>query len=64
MSLERRRELVERKNPSLSKFRQCALGGSRSSIYCHRKMVSEADLFMMDEIGRQFLGTHFYGPRR
>ena len=65
MSLGKRREMVDREHPTLPILRQCALlGVSRSSIHYRPKGASEADLFLMREMDRQYLETPFYGPRR
>ena len=65
MSPGRRREMVDRKHPSLPVARQCALlGVSRSSIYYRPKMATEADLTLMRDMDRQYLETPFYGSRR
>ena len=65
MSPGRRREMVDREHPSLPIVRQCALlGVSRSSLYYLAKGASEADLFLMREMDRQYLETPFYGSRR
>ena len=65
MSLTQRREMVDRKHPSLSLMRQCALlGVSRSSIYHRPRGASEEDLSLMEEIDREYLETPFHGSRR
>ncbi len=65
MSPAQRREMVDRKHPSLSRVRQCALlGVSRSSIYYRPRAASEEDLFLMGQGDRQYLETSFYGTRR
>ena len=65
MSLERRREIVDRQHPALSTVRQCALLDiSRSSLYYRRKGTSPEDLAVMEAIDQQYLATPFYGSRR
>ena len=65
MSPARRRQMVDRKHPSLSLVRQCALlGVSRSSIYYRPRAASAEDLSLMGEIDRQYLETPFFGSRR
>ena len=65
MSPTQRREMVDRRHPSLSLVRQCALlGVSRSSIYYSPRAAPDEDLFLMGQIDRQYLETHFYGSRR
>ena len=65
MSPSRRRQMVDRKHPTLPVVRQCDLPGvSRSTIYHHPKGASEDDLFLMGEMDRQYLETPFYGSRR
>ena len=57
MSPGRRREMVNREHPSLPIVRQCILlGVSRSSLYYRAKGASEADLSLMREMDRQYLG--------
>ena len=65
MSPARRRQMVDREHPKLPIVRQCALlGVTCSSIYYRPKMASEADLFLMGDIDRQYLETPFYWSRR
>ena len=65
MSPGRRRQMVDRKHPTLPVVRQCdLLGVSRSTIYHRPKGASEDDLFLMGEMDRQYLETPFYGSRR
>ena len=65
MSPARRQQMVDRKHPSLSLVRQCALlGVSRSSIYYQPRAASTEDLSLMSEIDRQYLETPFFGSRR
>jgi len=65
LSVERRREVVERRHPSLSIKRQCTLLGiSRSGLYYQPKEISEEDLDLMKLIDRQYLLTPFYGARK
>ena len=48
--------MVDREHPKLPIVRQCALlGVSRSSLYYRSKGASEADLFLMREMDRQYL---------
>ena len=57
--------MVDREHPKSLIVRQCALlGVSRSSLYYLSKGASEADLFLMEEMDRQYLETPFYGSRR
>ena len=65
MSMERRREMVDREHPTLSIVRQCSLlRVNRSSLYYRPKEASEENLLLMREMDRQYLETPFYGPRR
>ena len=65
MSVERRREVVDRRHPSLSMVRQCnLLDISRSGLYYQPKGISEEDLTLMKLIDRQYLATPFYGARK
>ena len=65
MSLTWRSQLVDRKHPSLSIVRQCALlGVSRSGLYYRPKGVSREDLALMQAMDRQYLEAPFYGSRR
>ena len=65
MSIERRREVVERRHPSLSIVRQCRLLDiSRSGLYYQPVGISEEDLTLMKLIDRQYLATPFYGARK
>ena len=65
MSVERRREVVDRLHPSLSIKRQCELLDiSRSGFYYQPKGVSEGDLSLMKLIDRQYLVTPFFGTRK
>ena len=65
MSVERRREAVDRKHPSLSVVRQCKLLSiSRSGLYYQPKEISEEDLTLMKIIDRQHLAIPFYGARK
>ena len=65
MSVERRREVVDRLHPLLSMKRQCELLNiSRSGFYYHPKGVSEGDLNLMKLIDRQYLITPFFGARK
>ena len=65
MSMERRREMVDRKHPTLSIVRQCSLlGVNRSSLYYRHRGASEEELSLMKEMDRQYLETPFYGSRR
>ena len=65
MSMEHRREMVDRKHPTLSIVRQCSLlGVNRSSLYYRHRGASEEELSLMKEMDRQYLETPFYGSRR
>jgi len=65
MSRDRRREMVDRRNPALSTVRQCALLSiSRSSLNYRRKGTCPEDLAVMEAIDQQYLNTPFYGSRR
>ncbi len=65
MSVERRREVVDHRHPSLSIIRQCRLLDiSRSSLYYQPKGISEEDLALMKLTDRQYLITPFYGARK
>jgi putative transposase len=65
MSRERRREMVDRRHPTLSTLRQCSLLAiSRSSLYYRPRGPSQEDLALMKRIDRQYLATPFYGSRR
>jgi len=57
--------MIDRKHPSLSLSRQCALlDVSRAGLYYQRVGVSDEDLALMKLIDRQYLLTPFYGTRR
>ena len=65
MSVERRREVVDHRHPSLSIVRQCRLLDiNRSGLYYQPKGISEEDLTLMKLIDRQYLVTSFYGARK
>ena len=65
MSVERRREVVDRRHTSLSIKHQCnLLDISRSGLYYQPKGISEEDLVHMNLIDRQYLATPFYGARK
>ena len=65
MSMERRREMVDREHPTLSIVRQCSLlRVNRSSLYYRPKVASEENLLLMREMDRQYLETPLYGSRR
>ena len=65
MSPARRRQMVDRRHPSLSLVRQCALlGVSRSSLYYRPRAASEEDLSLTGEIDRQYQETNLFGSRR
>jgi len=65
LSVERRREVVDHRHPSLSIVRQCRLLDiSRSGVYYQPKGISEDDLVHMKLIDRQYLATPFYGARK
>ncbi len=57
--------MVDRRHPSLSVVRQCALLDiSRSGLYYQPKGISEEDLTLMKLVDRQYLVTPFYGARK
>jgi putative transposase len=65
VSVERRREVVDHRHPSLSIVRQCRLLDiSRSGLYYQPKGISEEDLDLMKLIDRQYLVTPFFGARK
>lgn len=65
MSVERRREKVERDHPQLSLSRQCRLLGlSRGSFYYEPKGESKENLALMRRIDEQYLKTPWYGSRQ
>ena len=65
MSIERRREGIDRRHPSLSIKQQCnLLDISRSGLYYRPKGISKEDLAYMKLIDRQYLATPFYGTRK
>jgi putative transposase len=65
VSVERRREVVDHRHPSLSIVRQCRLLDiNRSGLYYQPKGISEEDLTLMKLIDRQYLVTPFYGARK
>jgi len=65
VSVERRREVVDRQNPSLSIVRQCRLLAiNRSGLYYQPRGISKEDLALMKLIDRQYLVTPFYGARK
>jgi putative transposase len=65
MSVERRRERVERDHSQLSVRRQCELLGiSRSGWYYTPKGDSEENLVLMRLIDEQYLKTPWYGSRQ
>jgi putative transposase len=65
VSVGRRREVVDRRHPSLSIVRQCRLLGiSRSGLYYQPKAISEEDLNLMKLIDQQYLLTPFFGSRK
>jgi len=65
LSVERRREVVDRRHPSLPVVRQCTLlGVSRSGLYYRPKGIPEEDLAVMKLIDHQYLSTPFYGARK
>jgi putative transposase len=69
LSLDEKRRLIERENPSISVRRQCALLGlGRSSFYnvsllgpCRE---TAENLLLMELIDRQYTETPFYGSRK
>jgi len=65
MSVERRRELVERDHQELSVSRQCGLLGiSRGSVYYQPKGESAENLALMRQLDEQYLKTPWYGSRQ
>jgi len=65
LSVERRREVVDRTHESLSIVRQCSLLDiSRSGLYYQPKGISDEELELMKLIDRQYLLTPFYGARK
>jgi len=65
MSVEWRRERVERDHPALSRSQQCRLLGiSRGSLYYTPRGESEANLELMRVIDAQYLKTPWYGSRQ
>ena len=65
MSVERRREVVDRQHPLLSIKQQCnLLDISRSGLYYQPKGISDEELEFMKIIDRQYLLTPFYGARK
>jgi putative transposase len=65
VSVERRREVVDHRHPSLSIVRQCRLLDiSRSGLYYQPKGISGEDLALMKLIDRQYMVTPFYGARK
>jgi len=57
--------VVDRRHPSLSVMRQCALLSiSRSGLYYQPVEISEEDLTLMKLIDRQYLARPFYGARK
>jgi putative transposase len=65
LSVERRREVVDRRHPTLSIKHQCnLLDISRSGLYYQPKGISEEDLSLMKLIDRQYLVAPFYGARK
>ena len=65
MSLAQRREMVDRKHPSLSMTRQCVLlGVSRFGLYYQPREASGENLALMQAMDRQYLETPFFGSRR
>jgi putative transposase len=65
LSVERRREVIDHRHPSLSIVRQCRLLDiNRSGLYYQPKGISEEDLTLMKIIDRQYLMTPYYGARK
>jgi putative transposase len=65
LSVERRREVIDHRHPSLSIVRQCRLLDiNRSGLYYQPKGISEEDLALMKLIDCQYLVTPFYGARK
>ena len=64
-AVDRKRELVNPKNPHLSICRQCELLDlNRSTYYLPPAVESEENLRLMRLIDRQYLETPFYGSRK
>jgi putative transposase len=64
-AVDRKRELVDPKNPHLSICRQCELLDlNRSTYYLPPAVESEENLRLMRLIDRQYLETPFYGSRK
>lgn len=65
MSVDWRRQRVQRSHPTLSLSRQCVLLGiSRGSLYYQPKGPSEQDLALMRLIDAQYLKAPWYGARQ
>jgi len=65
LSVEQRREVVDRRHPLLSVASQCRmLDISRSGLYYQPKGIPEEELTLMKLIDRQYLATPFYGARK
>jgi len=65
MSVDWRRQRVERSHPTLSLSRQCELLGiSRGSLYYRPQGPSEQDLALMRVIDAEYLKTPWYGSRQ
>ena len=65
MSVERRRQMIEREHPDLSVVRQCELVSiSRSSFYYQPVGETAENLALMRPIDAQFLETPWYGSRQ
>lgn len=65
MSIDWRRERVDRDHPTLSLSQQCRLLGiSRGSLYYRPQGPSEQDLALMRLIDVQYLKTPWYGSRQ
>ena len=64
-AVDRKRELVDPKNPHLSICRQCELLDlNRSTYYLPPAVESEEDLRLMRLIDRQYIERPFYGSRK
>ncbi|MEE8419344.1 MAG: IS3 family transposase [Dehalococcoidales bacterium] len=65
LNVGRRREVIERRHPSLSITRQCTLLDiNRSGLYYQSKGISGDDITLMKLIDRQYMARPFYGARK
>ena len=63
--LNKRRLLIEPKNPKLSQRAQCELLGlHRSGLYYEPRSPSKEDLMLMSAIDKEYLKHPYYGRRR